>query len=238
MKLTVLTIFPSMIECGLREGIIRRALQRGIVRIEAVDLRKFAYDRHRVTDDYPYGGGQGMVVRPEPVFRALEYSLGRPVGDSNSPEGERVILLTPQGKKMNHHLAQDLSRQSHVVLIAGRYEGIDDRVRSVVTDEISIGDYVLSGGELPALVIIDSVVRLVPGVVGDSRSVQDDSFSHGILEGPHYTRPRSYRGLQVPPVLLSGNHGEIEKWRLKEATRRTREMRPDLLSPGSEEREA
>lgn len=229
MRISVLTIFPSLIECGLQEGIISRAQKRGLLRVDAVDIRRFAYDRHRVTDDYPYGGGQGMVMRPEPVFRALEYSLKRPLSRPAERPGERLILLTPQGRRLDHDLARDLSSSRHLVLICGRYEGIDDRVRSVVTDEISIGDYVLSGGELPALVIIDAVTRLIPGTVGDRRSVEDDSFAHGLLEGPQFTRPRTYRGLEVPSILLSGNHGAIREWRERQARKRTRQVRPDLL---------
>lgn len=231
MRISVLTIFPSLVDGAVDEGIVRRALDRNLVRVEAVDLRRFAYDRHRVTDDYPYGGGQGMVMRPEPVFRALEWCLGRPVipDRQTSRPGERVILLTPWGRRFDQGMAEELAREKHLILISGRYEGIDERVTEVVTDHVSIGDYVLSGGELAAMVIADAVIRLVPGAVGDARSVEDDSFTTGMLEGPQYTRPRSYRGLEVPPVLLSGHHGEIERWRLEQAVKRTCQFRPDLL---------
>ncbi len=230
MQVDILTIFPSLVRGNLTEGIIRRALERDLLSVNAVDLRNFALDRHRVTDDYPYGGGQGMVMRPEPIFRAVESSMGRSISSRDDyGSGERVILLTAWGRGFDQALAADLAQERHLVFISGRYEGVDERVRQIVTDEISIGDYVLSGGELAAMVIVDAVVRLLPGAVGDHRSVEDDSFATGLLEGPQYTRPRRYRGLTVPPVLTSGHHEEIRKWRLREALLRTRDMRPDLL---------
>ncbi len=231
VRISVLTIFPGLIHGSLADGIVARAVKRGLVELVPVDVRHFAYDRHRMTDDYPYGGGQGMVMRPEPVFRALEWCVGRPVvpGQHQAVAGERVVLLAPWGRPFDQGLAWELAQDDHLVLISGRYEGIDERVTETATDVVSIGDYVLSGGELAAAVIIDAVVRLLPDAVGDQRSVVDDSFATGLLEGPQYTRPRSYRGLDVPSVLLSGHHGEISKWRQEQAILRTRSLRPDLL---------
>jgi len=224
LKIDIVTIFPKMVEAALGEGIVGRAIGRGILDVTVLDLRDFATDRHRVVDDVPFGGGPGMVLKPEPLFRAVEHirtARGNP---------DAVLLTTPDGKRFSHGEAERLSRLTHIVLLCGRYEGVDDRVRQhLATEEISIGDYVLSGGELPALVITDAVARLVPGVVGDEASVARDSFARGLLDFPQYTRPAEFQGLPVPPVLLSGHHAEIERWRRREALARTIDRRPDLL---------
>ena len=231
MTIDVVTIFRSMLEQPLAAGVLGRAIERGTLDVKVHDLRDFTNDRHRIVDDVPYGGGPGMVLKPEPLFRALdaiEADRGRPL---------TVVLTSPQGRRFTQADAQRLGRVEHLVLLCGRYEGVDERVRERVTEEISIGDYVLSGGELPALVILDAVGRLVPGVVGDEQSVAEESFSRGLLDFPHYTRPaevagpdRSAPGLKVPDVLLSGHHGEIRRWRKREAVSRTLERRPDLLA--------
>jgi tRNA (guanine37-N1)-methyltransferase len=225
VKFDVVTIFPRMVEALLGEGIVARAVARGVVDVRVFDLREATSDRHHVVDDTPFGGGPGMVLKPEPFFVAIE----RLAQERGTPDA--VILPTPQGRRFTHEEAARFSRLEHLVVLCGRYEGIDDRVRArLATDEISVGDYVLSGGELPALVILDAVARLVPGTVGDEQSVEEDSFVRGLLDHPHYTRPASYRGLDVPPVLVSGHHGEIRRWRKREALRRTLERRPDLLA--------
>jgi len=219
----IITIFPAMIEEPLRNGILGRAIDRGTLDVKVRDLRDFTTDRHRVVDDAPYGGGPGMVLKPEPIFRALdaiETERRAPVS---------VILTSPQGRRFTQTIAQQLSREPHLALLCGRYEGFDDRVRERVSAELSIGDFVVSGGELPALVILDAVARLVPGVVGDERSVTEDSFSRGLLDFPQFTRPPEIGTLRVPDVLLSGNHAEIRRWRKREALARTLERRPDLL---------
>jgi tRNA (guanine37-N1)-methyltransferase len=239
MPFDIVTIFPAMIKEALGAGIVGRAIERGTLDVKVHDLRDFTTDRHRVVDDVPYGGGPGMVLKPEPLFGALdriEADRGRPL---------TVVLTSPQGVRFTHAEAERFSRVERLVLLCGRYEGVDDRVRARVTEEISIGDYVLSGGELPALVILDAVARLVPGVVGDDRSVAEDSFSRGLLDFPQYTRPAEVvapndRVLRVPDVLLSGNHAEIRRWRKREALVRTLERRPDLLAAADldeEERE-
>ena len=218
-----MTIFPAMIEAALAEGVVGRARTRGQLDIRVRDLREFTDDRHRTVDDVPYGGGPGMVLKPEPLFRAVEAVTA----DQAAPTP--VVLMTPQGRRLTHEVARQLSSLGRVVLICGRYEGVDERVsQALVTDEISIGDYVLSGGELPALVLIDAVARFVPGVVGDAESVVTESFADGLLDHPHYTRPAVFRGMAVPEVLVSGNHGEIERWRASERVRRTEQRRPDL----------
>jgi tRNA (guanine37-N1)-methyltransferase len=224
MKFDLVTIFPAMIEAPLREGVLGRAIERGRFDVRVHDLRTFTDDRHRVVDDVAYGGGPGMVMKPEPFFRALDAIVaerGRPAA---------VILTTPDGRRFDHATAERLAGLPHVAILCGRYEGVDDRVRQqLATEEISIGDYVLTGGELPALVIVDAVARLLPGVVGDEESVARDSFARGLLDYPQYTRPAEFRGAPVPPVLLSGHHAEIERWRRREALRRTLETRPELL---------
>ncbi len=235
MKFDVITIFPRMLEGPLGEGIIHRAMDRGVLDVHVHDLRDFTEDRHHVVDDVSYGGGPGMVLKPEPLFRAIDAIRER----RGAPSA--VVLLSPQGRQFCQAEAERLSRLPHVVLVCGRYEGIDERVRErLATDEISIGDYVLSGGELPALVVLDAVARLVPGVVGDEQSVEGDSFARGLLDYPHYTRPASFRGADVPDVLLSGNHAAIRRWRKRQAVARTLERRPELLAEAvldEEERE-
>ena len=224
MKVDVVTIFPKMLQAALAEGVIGRAQQAGLADIRIRDLRDHTDDRHRTVDDVAYGGGPGMVMKPEPFFRAVD-AIGAERG-----EPAAIVLLTPQGRRFTHAEAERLSRLEHLVVLCGRYEGIDERVTaSVVTDELSIGDYVLTGGEFAALVVIDAVLRLVPGVVGDAGSVESDSFVRGLLDHPHYTRPAVCRGQAVPDVLVSGNHGEIERWRRHERVRRTMERRPDLI---------
>jgi tRNA (guanine37-N1)-methyltransferase len=220
----IVTIFPAMIEQPLAAGVLGRAIDRGTLDVKVRDLRDFTTDRHRVVDDVPYGGGPGMVLKPDPIFRALdaiEAARGTPL---------TVIMTSPQGRQFTQAEAERLSRLPHIVLLCGRYEGFDDRVRERVTEELSIGDYVLTGGELPALVILDAVARFVPGVVGDEQSVADDSFSRGLLDFPQFTRPAEIDALRVPDVLLSGNHAEIRRWRKREALTRTLERRPDLLA--------
>jgi len=224
MTFDIVTIFPAMVDAALGAGIVGRAIERGALDIRVRDLRDFTSDRHRVVDDVPYGGGPGMVLKPEPIFRALE-----------GIEAERgtpltVVLTSPQGKPFTQGDARRLAGAAHLVVLCGRYEGFDDRIRSRVTEELSIGDYVLTGGELPALVIVDAVARLVPGVVGDEQSVEEDSFSRGLLDFPQFTRPAEIGALRVPDVLLSGNHAEIRRWRKRQALARTLERRPDLLA--------
>lgn len=228
MKFDVVTIFPRMVEAGLAEGVVSRGIQRGILDIAVHDLRDYTTDRHRTVDDVPYGGGPGMVMKPEPLARAVDDIKAR----RGTPE--TVILLTPQGRRFSQAEAVRLSRLSHVVLLCGRYEGIDERVRTLVaTDELSIGDYVLSGGELAALVVVDAVSRLVPGVVGDVASVEQESFTRGLLDYPHYTRPAEFGGQSVPEVLLSGHHAEVRRWRKKQALMRTLQRRPELIDPSA-----
>jgi tRNA (guanine37-N1)-methyltransferase len=229
MTFDVVTIFPAMVEQPLAAGIVGRAIARGALDVKVRDLRDFTTDRHRVVDDVPYGGGPGMVMKPDPIFRALdaiEDERGTPV---------TVILTSPQGRRFTQAEARRLSGVAHLVILCGRYEGFDERVRERVDEELSIGDFVLTGGELPALVILDAVARLMPGVVGDEQSVAEDSFSRGLLDFPQYTRPAEIesdgqRLLRVPDVLLSGNHAEIRRWRKRAALTRTLERRPDLLA--------
>lgn len=224
MIVDIVTIFPRMIEAALTEGVIGRAREAGVIEIRAWDLRDFTEDRHRTVDDVAYGGGPGMVMKPAPIFAAVD-AIGRERGKPDA-----VVLMTPQGRSFSHGEAARFSRMDRVIIICGRYEGVDERVaEGLVTDELSIGDYVLTGGELPALVVVDAVTRLVPGVVGDSASVEEDSFVSGLLDCPHYTRPAEFAGRTVPDVLLSGHHGEIERWRRRERVRRTAMRRPDLI---------
>jgi tRNA (guanine37-N1)-methyltransferase len=224
MKFDIVTIFPRMIEAGLAEGVVSRARQHGLLDIAVHDLREFTTDRHRSVDDMPYGGGPGMVMKPEPLVRAVEKIRDR----RGTPDA--VVIMSPQGRPFTQREAVRLGGLGHVALLCGRYEGMDERVRALVaTEELSIGDYVLSGGELPALVVVDAVSRLVPGVVGDEQSVDEDSFSRGLLDYPHYTRPAEFGGLTVPDVLLSGHHADVRRWRKKEALARTLERRPELL---------
>lgn len=224
MKFDVVTIFPQMVRAGLAEGVVSRGIDRGLVDVRIHDLRDHTTDRHRSVDDVPYGGGPGMVMKPEPLAKAVQCIRT----ERGAPDA--VVLLSPQGRRFTQAEAERLSRLPHVALLCGRYEGMDERVRALVaTEELSIGDYVLSGGELAALVIIDAVGRLIPGVVGDEQSVQEDSFSRGLLDYPHYTRPSEFEGLKVPDVLMSGHHAEVLRWRRKAALTRTLERRPELL---------
>jgi tRNA (guanine37-N1)-methyltransferase len=224
MKFDIVTIFPRMVEAGLAEGVISRGVERGLLDIKVHDLRQYTVDRHRSVDDVPYGGGPGMVMKPEPLARAVEDIRARR-GDPDT-----VVLLSPQGRRFTQGEAARMSALRHVTLLCGRYEGMDERIRTLVaTEELSIGDYVLSGGELPALVIVDAISRLVPGVVGDTRSVEEDSFSRGLLDYPHYTRPSEFSGAKVPEVLMSGHHEQVRRWRKKTAIQRTLERRPELL---------
>jgi tRNA (guanine37-N1)-methyltransferase len=230
MKIDVLTIFPEFFAEVFDFGIIRRAKLAGIVAVNVHDIREFARDKHRMVDDRPFGGGDGMVLKPEPIFAAIENLLG--TTDRNDyAEGTSVVLLTPQGAPLKQSVAKQIADDvKHLVLICGRYEGVDERVtETLVTDEISIGDYVLSGGEPAAIVLVDSVVRLLPDALGSDTSAENDSFSDGLLDCPHYTRPAEFRGMKVPEVLLNGNHAEIEKWRREKALEKTRLKRKDLL---------
>ncbi len=222
MIFTVLTLFPSIFESPLGESLIKKARDRGLLEFNIVNIRAFATDIHKTCDDAPFGGGAGMVMKVEPIRDAMEHvdkDRGRP----------RYVLLTPHGRRFDQELAMRFSRLSHLALVCGRYEGIDERILTLVDDEVSIGDYVLSGGEAAALVVIDAVSRLVPGVVGNDASPVDESFRDGLLEYPQYTRPREFLGMEVPQVLLSGNHEEIRRWRRKESLRRTILRRPDLM---------
>ena len=231
MKIDVLTIFPEFFEQVFDFGIIRRARASGIVEIAVHDIRDYALDKHKMVDDRPFGGGDGMVLKPEPIFAAIENLIG--TSDRNAyPPGTRVVLLSPQGRPFAQAAARSfVDEAKHIVLICGRYEGVDERVNDMlVTDEISIGDYVLSGGEPAAVVIADSIVRLLPNALGSDTSAENDSFSDGLLDCPHYTRPAEFRGMTVPEVLLNGNHAEIEKWRKEKALEKTRLNRKDLLT--------
>lgn len=225
MIFEILTTFPGIIEAVAGESIIRRARDKGLVEVEAVNLRDFTSDKHKTTDDSPFGGGPGMVMKPEPVFDAVDALISRRPGKA------KIVLLTPQGERFDQAKAEQLARENHIIMICGRYEGVDERIRRhLVTDEMSIGDYVLTGGELAAMVVVDAVARLVPGVLGDESSAESESFSSGLLEYPQYTRPAQYREYSVPEVLVSGNHKEIEKWRREHSLKRTLERRPDLLN--------
>lgn len=221
MRIDVFTIFPGMLEAPLRQSLLGRAIADGVVQVWVHDLRTFATDAHHQVDDSSFGGGPGMVMKAEPVFAAVE---------SLDPDRGRVILLSPAGRRLDQTIVRDLANESHLTLICGRYEGVDERVvEGLPAEELSIGDYVLSGGEVPALALIEAVTRLIPGVIGREESHEQDSFSEpGLLDHPHYTRPREFRGMQVPDVLLSGNHAEIEAWRTEAAREKTRRNRPDL----------
>lgn len=225
MQFEVFTLLPEIFPPYLESSILLRARQTGLLEVRLHNIRDYTHDRHHTTDDTPYGGGGGMVMKPEPVFEAVETVLGK-----EAAQRPPLILLTPQGRVFNQRVAEELSRHERIALLCGRYEGVDERIREhLVTDEISIGDYVLTGGELPALIIIDAVTRLLPGVLGDPTGAQDDSHAMGLLEYPQYTRPPDFRGWKVPEVLLSGDHGKVEKWRREQALRRTFERRPDML---------
>jgi tRNA (guanine37-N1)-methyltransferase len=221
MKIDVLTLFPAMFAGPLDESIVKRARDAGLLDLKIHNLRDWTHDRHKTVDDRPFGGGPGMLLKPEPLFEAIE-SLKR--------EKTRVILLSPGGRQFNQAIARELAQAEDLLLVTGHYEGFDERVRTgLADDELSIGDYVLTNGALPAMVVIDAVTRLLPGALGDDESSQDESFSHGLLEYPQYTRPAEFRGMKVPDVLVSGHHAEIEKWRREQAKLRTQERRPDLM---------
>ncbi|RAL26475.1 tRNA (guanosine(37)-N1)-methyltransferase TrmD [Thermoflavimicrobium daqui] len=224
MNFDILTLFPEMFQGFLNSSIIKRAHEKGIIETNLINFREFANNKHQTVDDAPYGGGGGMVLKPEPLFEAVDHLL------QNVSERPPIILMSPQGEPFTQRKAEELARHSHLIVLCGHYEGYDERVRQyLVTEEISIGDYVLTGGELPAMVLIDSIARLIPGVLGNETSAVSDSFSTGLLEYPQYTRPVEYRGYRVPDVLLSGHHKNIEKWRRQESLRRTWMRRPDLL---------
>src|SRR6516164_9635921 len=221
MKIDVLTLFPAMFAGPLDESIIKRARENGLLDLRIHNLRDYAHDRHRTVDDRPFGGGPGMLLKPEPIFEAVE---------SLASDQARVVLLSPSGRTFDQATAQELAKVEHLVLVSGHYEGFDERVRSeLADDELSIGDYVLTNGALPVMVVVDAVTRLLPGALGDEQSAHEESFSHGLLEYPQYTRPAEFDGLKVPDVLLSGNHAEIAKWRAEQSRLRTETRRPDLL---------
>jgi tRNA (guanine37-N1)-methyltransferase len=229
VQFDIFTLFPEMFSGVFDASIMRRAREAGQVSIALHNIRDYATDRHHMTDDTPYGGGGGMVMKPEPIWNAVESVLGFEPADQ--PDVPPIILLTPQGRLFTQAVARELADHERLLLICGRYEGVDERVRQyLVTDEVSIGDYVLSGGEIPAMVVVETVVRLLPGVLGDPGATVNDSYASGLLEYPHYTRPAVYRGYPVPEVLLSGHHAEVDRWRRREALRRTRNRRPDLLT--------
>jgi tRNA (guanine37-N1)-methyltransferase len=230
LRIDIISIFPEFFREIIDYGIVRRARAAGLVEVKAHDLRQWTNDKHHVVDDRPFGGGDGMVLKPEPLFAGVEALTGKSRREDFGPN-TRVVLLSPQGKGLSQPLAKDLAESpSQIVLICGRYEGVDERVsEALVTDEISIGDYVLSGGEPAAMVVVDAVVRLLPGALGSDTSAVFESFSEGLLDYPHYTRPPEFRGMKVPDVLLSGNHAEIERWRREAAIEKTRRNRPDLL---------
>ena len=220
MKIDVLTLFPELFAGPLDVSMVARARKAGLLDLQIRNLRDWTHDRHKTVDDRPFGGGPGMVLKPEPIFEAVEALAG---------EKTRVLMMAPTGRVFTQAVARELAVQEHLLVLCGSYEGFDERIRTLVHDEISIGDYVLTNGGLPAMVVIDAVTRLIPGVLGDDESAHDESFSHGLLEYPHYTRPAEFRGMKVPDVLLSGNHAEIEKWRREQSKLRTRERRPDLM---------
>lgn len=221
----ILTLFPEFFSGPLNVSITKRAIEKNLLKIELVNIRDFSRDKHKKVDDYPYGGGCGMVMKPEPIFEAVDFAK-----KTIDVSKRRIILLSPQGKPFSNKTAKELSDEEHLVLICGHYEGIDERVKTIITDEISLGDFVLTGGEIPALAMLDATMRFIPGVLGSSKSSEDESFSDGLLEYPQYTRPRIYKNLKVPEVLLSGDHQKIERFRRKEALKRTLKNRPDLFS--------
>ena len=222
MRIDILTLFPEMFTGPLSESMVKRARERGLVDVRIHNIRDFAHDKHRTADDRPFGGGPGMVLKPEPVFECVEAVVS---------EGTPLIYMTPQGRPFTQAKAAELAAHENFAILCGHYEGVDERVlEALVTEEISIGDYVLTGGELPAMVVVDAVARLVPGVLGDEESARQESFTGGLLDCPHYTRPETFRGMTVPGVLLSGNHAEIARWRREQAEKRTRERRPDLTN--------
>ncbi|MBK8421023.1 tRNA (guanosine(37)-N1)-methyltransferase TrmD [Candidatus Villigracilis saccharophilus] len=234
MQFDVFTLLPEVFPSYLETSIIKRARERDLIHVRVHNIRDYTHDKHHTTDDTPYGGGGGMVMKPEPVFEALETVLGlnpdSPTGTSPTASNIPIILLTPQGRVFNQSIAQEFSQHPHIALVCGRYEGIDERIREhLVTDEISIGDYVLTGGELPALILIDAIARLLPDVLGDPTGAQDDSHATGLLEYPHYTRPPEFRGWKTPDILLTGDHAKIDRWRREQSLLRTFNKRPDML---------
>ncbi|MCH8087799.1 MAG: tRNA (guanosine(37)-N1)-methyltransferase TrmD [Chloroflexi bacterium] len=238
MDFHIFTLFPQMFEGPLSESIIKRARERGLIGVHLHNIRDFAIDKHRIVDDSPYGGGPGMVMKPEPIFGAVEDLLTRlnktdkPGKSTSEVEPPPIILMSPRGRVFNHRVALDLSRHPCIIIICGHYEGVDERVKEhLITDEISLGDYVLTGGELAAMVVVDAVARLLPGVLGSEESIHGESHSDGLLQFPQYTRPPDFRGWEVPEVLLSGHHGEIQRWRRRQSLLLTRKTRPDLLDP-------
>ena len=231
MQFEVFTLLPEVFPSYLDTSILKKARERGLIQVNVHNIRDYTHDKHHTTDDTPYGGGGGMVMKPEPVFEAIETVLGIASPPSTpEPDSTPIILLTPQGRVFNQSIAKELSQHKRIVLLCGRYEGIDERIReNLVTDQISIGDYVLTGGEIPALILIDAVSRLLPNVLGDPTGAEDDSHAMGLLEYPHYTRPPEFRGNKVPDVLLSGDHKKIDKWRREQALLRTLHKRPEML---------
>jgi len=231
MRIDVLTLFPEMFHGVFHTSILGKAQEKGIVSLRAVNFREFSENKHQTVDDYPYGGGGGMVLKPEPIFNAVEHVVSESVKEGASAErSPKVVLMCPQGERYTQQKAEQLAKEEHLILVCGHYEGYDERIREhLVTDEISIGDFVLTGGELAACVVVDSVVRLLPGALGNEQSSVTDSFSTGLLEYPHYTRPAEYRGWKVPDVLLSGHHANVEQWRREQSLYRTWSRRPDLL---------
>lgn len=230
MRIDVLTLFPEMFAGVFGASILGKAKEKGIVSLNTINFRDFANNKHGTVDDTPYGGGGGMVLKAEPIFGAVEHAVGERPEEHAAGRRPRIILMCPQGEPLTQRKAHELAEEDHLIFICGHYEGYDERIRQyLVTDELSIGDYVLTGGELPAMVVIDTVVRLLPGVLGNEQSAVTDSFSDGLLEYPHYTRPAEFRGWKVPDALLSGHHAEIEKWRRKQSLQRTLERRPELL---------
>jgi len=228
MRFDIFTLFPEVCAPYVQESILKRAQAAGLLEVQLHNIRDHAPGKHQVTDDEPYGGGGGMVMKPEPVFNAVEAVLGIEAGAT--PAATPVILLTPQGRTFNQAIAYELAQHERIALVCGRYEGFDERIREhLATDELSIGDYVLTGGELAALIVVDAVARLLPGVLGDPTGAEDDSFAMGLLEYPHYTRPAEYRGWRVPDILVSGDHAKVARWRRQQALQRTRRRRPDLL---------
>jgi tRNA (guanine37-N1)-methyltransferase len=236
MRIDIITLFPEICRAPLNESMMKRAQENGALELRIHNLRDWTNDKHHVVDDAPFGGGQGMVMKPEPIFAAVEDLRGESRKTSNAEQSKienrepKIILMSPTGRRFDQRLAEQLSQESHLVIVCGHYEGIDHRVvEHLIDEEISIGDYVLTNGAIAAVVVADAIVRLIPGVLGDEKSARDDSFREGLLEGPQYTRPAEFRGWKVPEILLSGNHGEVAKWRKEQAKKRTRENRPDLL---------
>lgn len=225
MKIDILTLFPEMFESPFGYSIIKRAIDGGHVAIQPINFRDYGIGKHKIVDDTPYGGGAGMLLKPEPIFEAIH-----DIEENNPTTTKRIVLMDPAGQPFDQEMAEEFSKEEHLVFICGHYEGYDERIRTLVTDEVSLGDYVLTGGELAAMVMVDATVRLLPGVVGNIDSILEDSHSTGLLEHPHYTRPVEYEGQLVPQVLRSGNHQLIEEWRHKESLRRTYERRPDLIA--------